>query len=142
MGSYLGSSQPCRRKQLNRCYGHSSWYSPDVEGCDNEEEDDACIVTQTQTAWTLPLKDLTILANSNIPFFFLEFYQKKIFFIRKVTWHNLFIFFIKKNLLYLNILCIKTPWPWLVLLDNLLQLLQDNFLLQVPLQLYIAESVH
>ena len=27
---------------------------PDAEGCDNKE--DACIVSQTQTAWTLPLK--------------------------------------------------------------------------------------
>ena len=40
---------------------------PDVEGCDNEEEEDACIVSQTRTAWTLPLKDLTILAHSAIP---------------------------------------------------------------------------
>ena len=29
---------------------------PDVEGCDNEEEEDACIVSQTQTARKLPLK--------------------------------------------------------------------------------------
>ena len=43
MGSFLGFSQPCRRKQLNRCNGRSSWYFPDVEGCDNEEEEDACI---------------------------------------------------------------------------------------------------
>ena len=28
---------------------------PDVEGCDNEEEKDTCIMSQTQTAWTLPL---------------------------------------------------------------------------------------
>ena len=33
---------------------------PDVEGCDNEEEEDACIVSQTQTARTLLLKDLPI----------------------------------------------------------------------------------
>ena len=39
---------------------------PDVEGCDNKEEEDACIVSQTQTAWTLPLKDLIILAHSVI----------------------------------------------------------------------------
>ena len=39
---------------------------PDVEGCDNKEED-ACIASQTQTARTLPLKYLTILAHSAIP---------------------------------------------------------------------------
>ena len=37
---------------------------PDVEGCENEEEEDACIMSQTQTARTLPLKDPTILAHS------------------------------------------------------------------------------
>ena len=35
-------------------------------GCDNEEEEDACIVSQTQTSRTLHLKDKTILANSAI----------------------------------------------------------------------------
>ena len=40
---------------------------PDVEGCDNEEEKNTCIMSQTQTAWTLPLFDLTILTHSAIP---------------------------------------------------------------------------
>ena len=40
---------------------------PDVERCDNKEEEDACIVSQTRIAWTLPLKDLTILVRSAIP---------------------------------------------------------------------------
>ena len=40
---------------------------PDVEGCDYDEEEDACIASQTQTAKTLPLKYLTILAHSAIP---------------------------------------------------------------------------
>ena len=61
MWSFLASSQ-----QLNRCYERSSWYFPDVEGCDNKEEEDACIVSQTQTARTLLLKDLPILAHSAI----------------------------------------------------------------------------
>ena len=64
---------------------------PDVEGCDNEEEKDACIVGQTQTDGTLPLNDLTILA-------------------------------------------LTIRGPGLVLLYNLLQLLQGNFLLQIHLQ--------
>ena len=45
---------------------NNSWYFHDVEGCDNEEEEDACIVSQTQTARVIPLNDLTILANSAI----------------------------------------------------------------------------
>ena len=40
---------------------------PDVERCDNEEEEDACIVSKTQIALTLPVKDLTILIRSAIP---------------------------------------------------------------------------
>ena len=53
-------------EENNICYGQSSRYFPVVKGCDNKEEDDGYIVSQTQTARTIPLKDLTILANSAI----------------------------------------------------------------------------
>ena len=62
----MSSSQPCKRIQLNICNGRSLWFFPDVEGCDNKEEENACILSRTQTSRTLHLKDKTILANSVI----------------------------------------------------------------------------